>query len=125
MKYLKIFILSFFLNLFWEHAHSFLYASYRGGGVTELVLSRAALFDAVYIVLISWLFFNLDFLKNRLWLSIIFGVIFSISLELFALKTGRWDYGPLMPIIPLFGAGITPSIQLGLLSWLCLTFFRK
>lgn len=38
--------------------------------------------------------------------------LFAACLEWFALATGRWEYGALMPRIPILGIGLTPTLQL-------------
>jgi len=44
-----IFILSFFLNLIWENLHSYFYTVYMGGEITETILLRASIADAIII----------------------------------------------------------------------------
>ena len=51
-KILLIFISAFVLNLIWENLHSFLYESYMGGKITEFILLRATLADAIMITVI-------------------------------------------------------------------------
>jgi hypothetical protein len=116
-KYLYIFIIAFALNLFWENAHAFLYIHYKGDAITEYVLFRAALFDAVIITLCAYLFLTIFALKNKLWIMSLVLVFFAIGLELWALKTGRWAYVGSMPLIPFLGIGLTPTVQLGLIGY--------
>ncbi|OGY64081.1 MAG: hypothetical protein A3I24_00360 [Candidatus Harrisonbacteria bacterium RIFCSPLOWO2_02_FULL_41_13b] len=117
-KLIAIFALAFLLNLIWENLHSWLYAYYEGGVITEWILLRATLFDAIFITLLAIPFLKISYLQNRLWYSIIFGITAAILIEWFALNTGRWAYSDAMPIIPLLKTGLTPTIQLGLLSYL-------
>lgn len=112
-----IFNLAFLLNLIWENLHSYLYVHYQGGTITQLVLIRAALFDAIFITLLALIFIAVDYFNRRLWWSLIIGIVFAIILERWALDTGRWAYNDLMPIIPLLKTGLTPTLQLGLLSF--------
>ncbi len=124
LKLVFIFTLAFLLNLIWENAHSFLYRHYKGSQITELVLIRAALFDAFFITFVS-IFFNwMAFFRDRLWLFVLIGIVFALGLELFALKTSRWQYNRRMPLIPLVKVGMTPSIQLGLLGYIVLLIFK-
>lgn len=114
-----IFIISFILNAIWENLHVFLYDNYMGGQITQFILLRATLSDAIYIVLITLpfvLYPNQPKIKKYDWLIIVFGVVVSILIEYYALSTGRWTYNELMPIIPFLGTGLTPTIQLGLLG---------
>lgn len=118
-KFLIIFIIAFVLNLIWEHFHSVLYVHYKGGEITSYILTRAAIFDAFMIT------FFVYFLKNIKYVVLI-AVLFSIGLEIWAIEVGRWVYTDSMPTI--FGVGLTPAIQLGLLAFLSmkiLTIFVK
>ena len=112
-----IFVLAFLLNLIWENFHSYLYVHYQGGVITQLILLRATLFDATVITLLAWPFIMIDYFKKRLWWSMVIGIIFAVILERFAIFTGRWAYNDLMPIIPLVKTGLTPTLQLGLITF--------
>ena len=118
MKYIYIFAAAFILNALWEHAHSFLYAHYQGGEITELILFRAAFFDAIVTVLLAYIFFELIKIRYGLLTTVSVLVLFSIGLEMWALETGRWAYANSMPLIPFLKTGFTPTIQLGLLGYL-------
>lgn len=117
-KLLPIFILAFIFNFIWENIHANFYIHYQGGNISQLILLRATLFDAIFITLLSILFIFNKYFNQRLWYSIIIGVIFAIILEHWALSTNRWAYNDLMPIIPVIKTGLTPTLQLGLLSFL-------
>ncbi len=116
-KLLLIFIYAFLLNWAWENLHSFLYMQYRGHEITQWVLLRATLFDAVFITALGALFAGVIYLRNRQWLAAVFGVIAAIGIEIYALYSGRWAYNSYMPIIPLLRVGLTPTVQLGILSY--------
>jgi hypothetical protein len=116
-KLLIIFIYAFALNWVWENLHSFLYVHYRGGGITQWVLLRATLFDAVFITILGAIFAGAVYLRNRMWLAAVFGAVAAIGIELYALSSGRWAYNSYMPVIPLLRVGLTPTIQLGILSY--------
>ena len=64
-KLIIIFFLAFVFNVIWENLHSFLYSNYMGGKITEYILIRASLFDALLITLILLPFLFLDRLKNN------------------------------------------------------------
>ncbi|MDP4001725.1 MAG: hypothetical protein Q8P69_01620 [bacterium] len=117
-KVFLIFLLSFILNVVWENLHSFLYVGYMGDKITEFILLRASVADAVIITLLSVPFMSVSSLKAKSWLIIFIGVLVAIFIELYALNTGRWAYNEYMPIIPILGIGLTPTIQLGLLGYL-------
>lgn len=116
-KIIFIFINAFVLNAIWENLHSFLYDNYMGGKITEFILLRASLFDALLITLISLPFLYFFALKDKSWLILILGTIIAILNEWYGLNTGRWAYNAFMPIIPILETGITPTIQLGLLGY--------
>ncbi len=88
-----------------------------GGPITEFVLIRASLFDALIITVILFLFLSISKLKDKSWLIIIIGIIIAILNEWYGLSTGRWMYNELMPIIPIIKTGLTPTIQLGILGY--------
>lgn len=121
-KMFLIFLLSFILNLIWENLHSYLYVGYMGGKITEFILLRASIADAVIITLTSFPFVFIPSLKRKSWLIIFIGVLVAIFIELWALDTGRWAYNWYMPILPILGVGLTPTIQLGLLGYLSYRF---
>lgn len=126
MKHLKKLIFAFFiafaLNFVWENLHSFLYIHYKGGEITEFILLRASLVDAL---IIFFLILPFVFLKKHSWLIILGGVIIAIIIELFALYTNRWNYTDTMPIIPIVNIGLTPTVQLGLLGYLTYNLIFK
>ncbi len=113
-----IFFISLILNAIWENLHVFLYDNYMGGEITEFILLRASIADAIIITTISIPFLYFSFLQKRPWLIIILGMIIGIFNEWYGLGTGRWMYNAHMPIIPLINVGLTPAIQLGLIGFL-------
>ena len=117
-KLSTIFIVSFLLNFIWENLHSYLYAYYQGGVITQLILLRATLFDAIFITLLAVLFIKILYFKERKWYALVFGVVVAVIIEHFALSGGRWAYNEFMPIIPLLSTGLTPTLQLGILSYI-------
>lgn len=117
-KLLLIFIYAFLFNLVWENLHSFLYAHYRGNEITQWILLRATLFDAIFIAALGTLFMSVAYLRDRQWLAVLFGIIAAVGIELYALQSARWAYNDSMPIIPLLRVGLTPTMQLGLLSYI-------
>lgn len=124
-KIFLIFILSFSLNFIWENLHSYLYASYLDGKITEFILFRASLVDASIITILSLPFIYLASLRKKSPLIIPVGVFIAIVIELYALDTGRWAYNEYMPIVPLLSVGLTPMIQLGLLGYFSYWFIMR
>ncbi len=89
-----------------------------GSKITESILLRATLADAVMITIIILPFVFLSSFKRYNWLIIFIGIVVAVSIEWYALGTGRWAYNSYMPIIPLISIGLTPVLQLGLLGYL-------
>jgi hypothetical protein len=111
------FLLAFLLNFVWENIHSYLYVVYRGQEITEMILMRAALFDALFITAVLSPFILKPEWKRYVWVSIAVALAFAIKLELFALSTDRWSYNSFMPLVPWLGVGLSPSVQLPLLTY--------
>ena len=117
-KIFLIFVISFLLNFVWENLHSLLYDNYRGGKITELILLRATLADAVMITIFTLPFVLFRQIRKFDFLIIFVGVAVAIIIEFFALVSLRWQYNNFMPLIPFFSVGLTPTLQLGLLGFL-------
>ncbi|HCC05571.1 TPA: hypothetical protein DEP58_04735 [Patescibacteria group bacterium] len=113
-----IFILAFVFNVIWENIHAILYASYKGGEITQFILLRASLFDAIVITLLLLPFLFFSFLENKKWLILLIGILIAVVNEWYGLTTSRWVYNSLMPIVPFIEVGLTPMLQLGLLGYL-------
>ena len=111
-----VFILAFSLNLIWEFFHSVLYTHYQGATITSLILTRAAIVDAIIISLLFLIAWKLK--VNTSLVVILGGLLVAIALETWALQTGRWAYSASMPIIPLLTTGLTPTIQLAITGYL-------
>lgn len=54
-----------------------------------------------------------------LYIQIGVSFLVAVLIEIFALGAARWAYGPWMPVIPILKVGLSPIVQLPLLS--CLT----
>ncbi len=115
-KITLVFISAFLLDWLWEIAHSVLYLSYQGGPITHLILFRAAAADAAMIAVL--VLAAGKFVKNKSLFVAAAGLVLAVAIETWALKTGRWTYGPAMPVIPILRTGLTPTIQLALIGCL-------
>lgn len=113
-----VFVTALISNIVWENLHSFLYEAYKGGTITEYILIRASLFDALIITLILVPFLYFSFFTKRSWLILLIGTIVAIVNEWYGLGSGRWVYNSLMPILPILKIGVTPALQLGLLGYI-------
>lgn len=113
-----IFGASLLLNFVWENLHSYLYFLPSGNEITQARLIRATIFDAIFITLLAILFIKFGYFRERKWYALIFSFITSNLIEIYGLKSGRWAYNELMPVIPVLNTGLTPTVQLGILSYL-------
>lgn len=127
-----LFFLALFLNVLWEEAHSALYISYQGGEITNLILFRAAAFDAAVITLLACPFFlweSNSYSRSRsLTSATLFTgllILFAVFLEKWALGSGRWMYTDAMPLLPFLHVGLTPAIQLGITGYLSITVSKR
>lgn len=129
-KFIYIIIFSFLINLAWEVSHSLLYKTTTEMSVAEYV-PRILQASAGDIIMILFIFLGISALnksfswkinnKKNILLSIIFGLIISISFEFYAQYTNRFEYNSSMPLIPLIGIGLTPVLQMVIIP--LLTFF--
>lgn len=86
-----------------------------------MVLFRAALVDAMIITVIAFVAQRF-FYQQRFMIMIFLGIAIAIVIEWWALGSGRWAYANTMPLIPLFGSGLTPTIQLSFLGYISLRY---
>jgi hypothetical protein len=117
-----VFGAAFALNYVWEHLHAVLYLHYKSGSITEGVLLHATLADALFLAGFSLPFLFVPWLKQRVWLIIPLGVTLALGIEWWALESARWAYADTMPVIPILGTGLTPTVQLGLTGYAAFIF---
>ncbi len=122
---IKIFLISFFINLLYEVLHSLLYKTCIEAPLPKYVyvILKAALFDGLSITVIYAIFYS-AFKTQNLFYSylpiiafILISLVFAYIWEYYAIKKKRWEYSDNMPLV--LGVGITPLIQLastGILS---------
>lgn len=122
-RLLSVFILAFILNWTWEILHSALYLNYQGKTITAFILFRAAVVDAIMILILVFLAQKLAINKSSF--VVLGGLILAIGVEIWALQTGRWAYSSLMPIIPLIKTGLTPTIQLAVTGYIAQRLYKK
>ncbi len=115
-KLVSVFILAFILNWIWEFFHSRLYLHYQNGPITSFILFRAALVDALIILILVVV--AQKFKINKSLFVVLAGLVVAIVVEIWALKTGRWAYNSLMPIIPIIKIGLSPTLQLAMTAFI-------
>ncbi len=125
LSIITIFIVALVSNFLWENIHSHLYDNYKGGRITQFILFRASLFDALLISIIVPPFIFLESIVEYSWAIIIVGFIVAIFNEWYGLNTKRWKYKTSMPIIPVLNVGITPAVQLAVLGYASFCLYKN
>ena len=115
-KLTLVFILSFVLNLVWEFLSSALYSNHQGGKITSLILFEATATDAGMILML--VFIAPVFKFNKSLFVVLGGLVLSIIIEIWALRTGSWAYNSLMPIVPIINIGLAPAVQLSVTGYI-------
>jgi len=123
---LWVVVFAFFLHSWYELLHSALYEDWTQYNYMVIVL--ITFISAVTDGVISWALFIIatlvrkgkwDWRKpwnlNATLFIIALALLGQTMGEVFALRTNRWSYGPLMPTIPVLGVGLTPLLQMPLM----------
>ena len=112
----------------WEYLHIALYTGYE---VMEGVLPvwvLATLGDLLYTFVIcatiSLVKGNSVWIRNAAWHEVfaaaLIGFLVALMVEYKGLYLGRWEYLPSMPIVPFLGIGLSPLLQMTLITPLSL-----
>lgn len=112
---------SFALNLAWEMSQAFLYAPHFSGPTEYVRIHVVAACADVMIV--GVIVVAADVVSGmgrgtrltRAVAASLVGLVVSIAIERFALTAGLWSYGVHMPLVPFFGVGIVPVLQMMLI----------
>ena len=91
---------------------------FNSGITTFIWIMGATFLDALYTIILAALFSKSIFLINRLWMSIPIGFVSAFVVERVALAAHWWSYNAHMPMLPILGIGLTPTLQLGILSYI-------
>jgi hypothetical protein len=126
-----LFSVAFVLNLIWENAQAPLYRPYESFAQHFPLCAKATFWDAGYIAVlylgIAGLNRDFGWIRRRRAMNYALVVIVSLAMawwiEFDALRDGRWSYGDRMPVI--FGAGLSPLLQLPFLSLLTYEMSRR
>ena len=120
------------LHLIWEYAHLPLYRAYGAiGSTAPLVITVAVFGDVLYtlsiiagIMVIRWIKTPHDMISawtpKEYCLSALCGFLVALFVEYKALYLHRWAYGDMMPMIPILNVGLTPILQMMILTPLIL-----
>lgn len=117
-----LFSVALISNLLWENIQAPLYRPYVSFAQHFLLCAKASVWDAGYITVLylGMAGLNRDFFWIRRRQVINYALVVVVSLvvawwiEFDALRDGRWSYSKGMPVV--FGAGLSPLLQLTLLS---------
>ncbi len=117
--FIIVFFVAFFINLLYELLHSLLYTTCTEAPLETYVqlMLKAAAFDGFAIVMLYAATVLIFPARYHLAAFSILSLLFAYGWEIYSLKKKKWEYSEKMPTV--FGAGITPSIQLmftGILS---------
>ena len=115
---------SFLLNFLWENAHAHLYTHHLGGTITQKVLIIATLGDVLILSIFTALWWYIPLLGKYYTFVIPLGLVSAFVIEKYALGTGRWAYGPDMPIVPFLNVGLSPLMQLAITGFVLILILR-
>lgn len=129
-------LFAFLLNYPWEFLQvPFFEAMPEMAHWDAIVFCTRATLGDVLIALVAYWAVSLG-RRNRAWIRqpdvaaivgfVLVGVVITIGLEWHATEIqGRWQYGDLMPTLPLLGTGLTPLLQWILLPPLIVWLARR
>ena len=117
-----IFLWAVALNFLWEMAQAYAYTGMPPSAFeATLMCALASLVDGILVLAIFWagvaVFSRTDWVERPGFPGYFFmvaaGFLISIIVELNAVyRVGKWGYGTFMPMLPSFGVGILPVIQM-------------
>lgn len=120
IKYLAILtIAAFLLHIVWENAQAPLYAGYQSFSLHFPICFTGTIGDVVITLLVlAFLRLlkkdNLQTAADFMALAII-GFIIAVFIEQNALLISKWNYAPVMPLIPYLQVGLAPILQMTIL----------
>ncbi|HXK39633.1 MAG TPA: hypothetical protein VJ837_02265 [Candidatus Paceibacterota bacterium] len=117
----------------WEQAHSVLYTGYEAMEGALPVWMLATLGDLFYTLIIIGI---ISLAKGgSAWVgaaswrdclaAAVLGALVALMVEYKGLYLGRWEYLPSMPVLPLLSIGLSPLLQMTLLTPLSLWLVRR
>jgi hypothetical protein len=126
-------VITLLLHGIWEHTHIVLYTGYEQMEGVLPVWVSATLGDLLYTLLIvgviSFVKGGVGWLRDASWreyLAAAFvGLLVALMVEYKGLYLGRWEYLPTMPLVPFLHIGLSPLLQMTLLTPLSLWLVRR
>ena len=124
LRYILLALLAFSCHLVWEKSHIPLYRGYESLGTGWRLALWATSGDVLYTLLIALVVATalkrLDWFVSptarQLVCAALLGLLVALFVEYKALYLHKWVYGPEMPIIPLIHVGLSPILQMTLLT---------
>ena len=128
LRYAVLALIAFALHLIWEKLHIPLYTNYEALGTGWKLAIWATCGDVLYTVLIALavaaLFGRLDWFVGASLRQYAFAAALGLGVALFveykALYLHTWGYDAAMPIIPVLHVGLSPILQMLILTPLAL-----
>lgn len=131
---IPLYLYSFLFQYLWEMVQMPLYSDMYFSSLQSWTACAKATVGDAHIAAFMWLagalvyqdvwwFKRLTFLKTLI--IVIMGTGITLFLEIHALRTGRWEYSALMPVVPLLEVGIVPILQMTLLPLLIFHIITK
>lgn len=117
-----IFFWAVALNFLWEMAQAYAYTGMPPSAFeATLLCGSASLIDGLLVLAIFWagvvVFSRADWVERPGFPGYFFmlaaGFLISVIIELSAVyRLGKWGYGTIMPMLPSFGVGVLPVLQM-------------
>ena len=123
-QYLVLISVAGLLHFVWESLHLQLYSNYEALGSGWTLILFATFGDMMYtlliVLLIALVHGRLEWIqqpKRNDFMAIAFlGGLVACMVEYKALALHRWGYAAAMPIVPFLGVGLSPLLQMMLLT---------
>jgi len=118
---LLLFLLSVAVNYIWEMLQMPLYEGMPFDTIDSWRMCLKASIGDGFIILAIWTIGRILFgscqwfaplSRGRAAVLFVSGIAIAVIIELHALRTGRWAYSSLMPVLPLIDTGLSPVLQL-------------
>jgi hypothetical protein len=125
---------SFVLNEIWEMAQMSAYVETAGypwkttlGGCTQAAAGDVGIILGIYLtgaVIAGGLRWGLRCRSSMFAITAVVGLAYAVLVENLGLAAGRWSYTEHMPVVPVFGVGLWPLLQMTLLPPLVFVFAK-
>lgn len=122
--YVYLIIITGIVHFMWESAHVHLYGGYEHIAPKTYIVWYATAGDILYTLLIAGLYsikkrtilWPISIVKKDYFFLTLLGGIIAVFVEYKALITHKWYYLSNMPLIPILNIGLSPVMQMTLLT---------